>query len=311
MLGRPDWASFVESQEGERVYVGERVARLLGPQATRLVRLDAPERFSADADLPVQLGNAVLGAHMAHHPGAWGFRESISTDLPELWPREYSLMLDTFRRVPREARFRFLRRTGVRYCYVSEPPVPDAQPLMGPLPLARPMALYDCGPAARRAYVTREARVEPDIRTHLALMFDAAHDPQTQVVLEREPPAAAGRPGSPADVPGARVVRARSTELVVSASVGIDGGYLNVIDSYDPFWRVEVDGQPATLLRANALYRAVRLSPGPHEVRFTYRPVPFYAGLFITLATALALVIGCAREWLAPPKPTEIAAKAG
>ena len=94
----------------------------------------------------------------------------------------------------------------------------------------------------------------------------------------------------------ASVIRERNTEVVVAASVTAEGGYLNVIDTYDQDWRVEVDRQPATLLRANGLYRAVRLAPGSHEVRFTYRPVRFYAGLVLTLATALMLAVACLRR---------------
>lgn len=303
LLGPPEWVSLVESHEGERVYVGGRVLRLLGPQAERPVRLDAPERFSADAELPVQQGNALLGAHLVHHPAAWGLRESISTDLPELWPREYSLMIDKFRVVPRDSRFLFLRRTGVRYCYVADSPFPGAQPLTRPVALTGSMALYDCGSPVPRAYVTRDARVEPDLRTHIDLMFDPAHDPGAQVLLELEPPPPAGRPETPAAAPEAHVVSERNTELVVRVSVGAQGGYLNVIDSYDPGWRVEVDGEPAILLRGNALYRAVRLAPGQHEVRFRYRPIPFFAGLMVTMATLLALLIGCGREWLTARGP--------
>jgi uncharacterized membrane protein YfhO len=54
-----------------------------------------------------------------------------------------------------------------------------------------------------------------------------------------------------------------------------------------------VDGQPTELLRANGLYRAVRLAPGTHEVRLAYRPTMFYAGLTATLVTALALLLAC------------------
>jgi uncharacterized membrane protein YfhO len=85
---------------------------------------------------------------------------------------------------------------------------------------------------------------------------------------------------------------------VVRASAGAGGGYLNVLDSYDPGWQVEVDGERAPLLRANGLYRAVRLAPGTHEVRFRYRPIPFYAGLAVTLVTAASLLMACGREWL-------------
>ena len=57
------------------------------------------------------------------------------------------------------------------------------------------------------------------------------------------------------------------------------------------YWRVEVDGHPAALLRANALYRAVHISPGPHTIRFTYRPMVLYLCLIFSGVTALALMV--------------------
>lgn len=294
-LGPPAWATVTRSHPDDRVYVGGRVRRL-PPRVPRVELIDTLDRFDMPADVPPQEAVTRLSAQFAYTTAPWGLRESISYDLPELWPREYSMMIDVFRWAPREARLRFLDRTGVRYCYLPEPPHPGAQPLTRPVALTGPMALYECGSNPRRVYVTPDAHVETDLAAQIDRMFDAAHDPDSRVLLEREPPAPAGRPGTPAVAPDAQVVSERNTELVVRASVGAQGGYLNVIDSYDPGWRVEVDGEPAILLRGNALYRAVRLAPGQHEVRFRYRPIPFLAGLMVTMATLLALLIGWARE---------------
>jgi hypothetical protein len=43
-------------------------------------------------------------------------------------------------------------------------------------------------------------------------------------------------------------------------------------DVWHPWWRVEVDGQPAPLLRANVIFRAVALPPGARQVRFFFDP---------------------------------------
>jgi len=42
-------------------------------------------------------------------------------------------------------------------------------------------------------------------------------------------------------------------------------------DRFDPKWTVEVDGQPATLLRCNYIMRGVRVPAGNHTVRFSFR----------------------------------------
>ena len=44
-------------------------------------------------------------------------------------------------------------------------------------------------------------------------------------------------------------------------------------DVWHPWWEAEVDGEAAELLRANAIFRAVAVPPGRHEVRFLFRPL--------------------------------------
>jgi uncharacterized membrane protein YfhO len=78
---------------------------------------------------------------------------------------------------------------------------------------------------------------------------------------------------------------------VVEAGVGGSGGYLVLLDSFAEGWRATADGHPATIVRANGLFRAVRLNPGPHAVEFVYRPRGFLIGATAS-ATALALVLG-------------------
>jgi hypothetical protein len=49
-------------------------------------------------------------------------------------------------------------------------------------------------------------------------------------------------------------------------------GVLVLHDLYYPGWVVEVDGEPARLLRANVLFRAVEVSEGRHRVVFSFQP---------------------------------------
>ena len=45
-----------------------------------------------------------------------------------------------------------------------------------------------------------------------------------------------------------------------------------------PGWTVSVDGLEQPLLRANRIFRAVRLAPGEHRVSFEYKPLSFRLG---------------------------------
>jgi len=49
-------------------------------------------------------------------------------------------------------------------------------------------------------------------------------------------------------------------------------GIVILHEPYYPGWFVEVDGEPARLLRANVLFRGVEVSEGTHRVVFTYEP---------------------------------------
>ncbi len=55
--------------------------------------------------------------------------------------------------------------------------------------------------------------------------------------------------------------------------------YLVLADSHAPGWTATVDGVPATIWPADALFRAVRVEPGRRRVTFVYRPTSFRAGL--------------------------------
>ena len=69
-------------------------------------------------------------------------------------------------------------------------------------------------------------------------------------------------------------------------------GFLVLLDTYLPGWTVKVDGQEQEILRANGLYRAVKLGPGEHTLEFDYFPEGFKEGLIITSITPVLGLIG-------------------
>jgi hypothetical protein len=92
-------------------------------------------------------------------------------------------------------------------------------------------------------------------------------DLQTTVLLGNAPDAQAQRrPGR------VRIVSYRNAEVIVEAD-SPDGGWVVLNDLWHPWWFASVDGQPAEMLRANVLFRAVAVPPGRHSVRFAFRPL--------------------------------------
>lgn len=94
-------------------------------------------------------------------------------------------------------------------------------------------------------------------------------EPRQTVLLGRPlTPAEAGLKPSTGE---ARILSYRNTEVIVETKSDSDG-FLVLNDSWQDWWRVEVDGKPATLERANVTFRAVAVPAGVHKVRFVFRP---------------------------------------
>jgi hypothetical protein len=117
-----------------------------------------------------------------------------------------------------------------------------------------------------RAYVVEGVRVVPDSDTVETLI--------TRADFEREALVAAG---TAARTPGegfagrAAVVERETNRLVIEASANRPG-MLVVLEAWRRGWTATVDGEPAPLLRANALFRGVPLPAGRHRVEMSYVP---------------------------------------
>lgn len=71
-----------------------------------------------------------------------------------------------------------------------------------------------------------------------------------------------------------------------------EGAYLILSDAYYPGWHATVGGEPATILPANGMFRAIRLNEGSYTVSFTFRSRSFEIGAGITTLALIATFIG-------------------
>ena len=142
--------------------------------------------------------------------------------------------------------------------------------------------------ALPRAWVVNNAVVIESKEERLKVLGKGPWDPRKTVILETYPEAAppvategsAGRAKVLSRVPG---------EYVLEAENGADA-YLVLAEAYYPGWRAEVDGKPAEVLPANHLIQAIRLPPGKHVVRFSYRSRFLGLGLGVALLAAMVPV---------------------
>jgi hypothetical protein len=154
--------------------------------------------------------------------------------------------------------------------------------------------IYENLEALPRAYLVHRARVEPDDLAAVAAMRSPDFVPGEEIILaEGEPYPNTGHrlTGHTSGADEVRITRyePERVELAVRAD---SEGYLLLGDTYYPGWEVTVDGQPARLLRANLMFRAVHLPPGEHTVLFRYAPNSLRIGAIISLIAALLMVVG-------------------
>jgi len=107
------------------------------------------------------------------------------------------------------------------------------------------------------------------------------------VILEVEDPKAHGKIAlGYAEEEYAHII-AEDTESIEIECLLRRDGFLVLADAWFPDWQVAVDDQPGEILIANHAFRAVRLNPGKHAVRFEYRPPAVRSGMLLSALSAL------------------------
>lgn len=139
--------------------------------------------------------------------------------------------------------------------------------------------------ALPRAYVVGAYEVTPD-DTAIRRIAVGALDYRNSVLLDRAPELAEPRVDR---MYPARIV-SDEAERVEVASEAPAAGLLVLSDTYYPGWHASIDGEPAPILRANGLFRAVAVRAGEHRVVFEYMPKSLRIGAGIS-GMALLLTI--------------------
>jgi hypothetical protein len=103
---------------------------------------------------------------------------------------------------------------------------------------------------------------------------------------------------TPRDGARAEIVLDQPLLMVVHVSADQPGSLL-VLDTYYPGWGATVDGQRAEVRSVNAVFRAVDIPAGEHEVVMAYRPMSLRFGAGLTFASLVVV----AALWFFPRKP--------
>jgi hypothetical protein len=159
--------------------------------------------------------------------------------------------------------------------------------------------LYKKGPRGARIFVNEDALP----RAYLVNRFEVVSnvealekilDPEGArfhelVYLDRDPGLSGAGPPWP-ELQEARIIEYEPERVVIE--VNSSGPALLVLtDTHYPGWRATMAGEAQEILRANGLFRAVRVAGGRQRVEFEYRPASLRAGAALSLAS-LTLLAG-------------------
>jgi hypothetical protein len=148
--------------------------------------------------------------------------------------------------------------------------------------------------ALPRAYVLPSSQAFSPARhaglTATQLVASPDMDPHSMVLVENDPSVGAEPSGSVQAEAATSVEDVGPNEVRVTADAN-GPSYLVLTDFYHRGWTASVDGQPAKVLIANALFRAVAVDAGSHVVDFRFAPQSLLLGGAISLLS-LVVVIG-------------------
>jgi hypothetical protein len=223
-------------------------------------------------------------------PGNWGVEGSFDLDIRGLQPRRLHELNLLLRRSEGTPGHRRLLRLGAVRTVVAlhargfENLVPGAtfNSLFG-----ETIRTFRVPGPQPRAYAVGGARTVVEEEA-IPTLIDPSFDPAREVVLSGPGATAATAP------PGPAAGRVRVVELFADRArfeVDLDGpGFLVSVDAWAPGWRAVVDGRPAEVLRANAVFRAVAVPAGRHVVEMVYRPWTALVGLTLSATACVVLI---------------------
>jgi hypothetical protein len=156
---------------------------------------------------------------------------------------------------------------------VSDTVIRDSHALPRAFVLPRAQAF---SPARHAGLTATQLVASPDVDLHTMLLVEG--DPSTPSEPRGTQPAIAAT--AVQDL-GPTVVRVTATADLAS--------YLVLDDFYHRGWSARVDGQPTKVLIANALFRAVAIEPGAHEIEFRFEPLSLLVGAGVTGVSLLVV----------------------
>jgi hypothetical protein len=179
---------------------------------------------------------------------------------------------------------------GVKYFLVLKPLNPG--PGQFEMVYSKEITIFRYRPVCERALAVYDYRVDHDPVSVLNQVRSGTFDPQHTLLLEDAPADEKTAPENPppdgSTNTSVQILSDQADQVNIEADLPRPG-FLLLLDTYFPGWVATVNGQPATIYRADYNFRAVQLPAGQSMVSFNYQPASFRIGLALSLMSALTL----------------------
>jgi hypothetical protein len=184
-----------------------------------------------------------------------------------------------------------LGRTNVRYQVLPAPVDSPSEREVAPISNGSPSPhfLYENLCLVPRAFAVGRATRAVNAFAALSPLSDPDFNAQGEVFVSSEA-TVPEPPSEPGPAGRVEILSYKPNEVTLRAEL-VKPGYVLLLDRFDPNWQATVDGQAAEIFRANQLFRAVYCEAGQHEIRFCYVQRGLRAGLLISLAALLILIV--------------------
>lgn len=157
---------------------------------------------------------------------------------------------------------------------------------------AGPYALIEFTGALPRAKLYAQWQINTNDQEVLQQLSSPAFEPtRTVLISSNSLPATAASAADANTSAGSVQITSYAPKRVVLETQAEKPAVLLLNDKYDPNWKVWIDGQPGTVLRANYLMRAVYLPGGKHTIVFRFEPP--LTSLYISLVGLTLAVLLC------------------
>jgi len=265
----------------------ERVAKR--PPLATLIAADAP----ADLAAPRLFRGARVVATISKQAGPVPvqLRDNTSTSFGIVILPGYEPALPVrFTNLIASGRAEVLRLLGVRDALLSAMEGKRAPPSAALEPFAEPFAgsrLFRVREPLPRAYVAVAATLLSDEESLAAAFAPDVLDGRRALVADTT----IRLFSNAAQRGNCRLERYRSDQLIATCSTA-GPGLAVFVEQWAPGWEATVDGVAAPVVRANITCRAVPIPLGTHRVVLRYTPPGLFAGLTVSVLTAL-IILGC------------------